>query len=1461
MSQTPTPRFIERMENGDLKDFKKEDVDMITREINMLYSKLRELVIYDATSIQIFLTYLREGNLHHAELFRKRALFELLTIEEDRDYVMLMEEHELEGCECVVQYSEHYYDPEEKEQGPTLLEEKRKPNTEKINVEERMSKPTKRLKDSTEVSTDYFDPEFERRRKMNRKKIMKPIIRSIPPDVSINYQCSVIKEQRLSPEGGDSVKMDIKGDTSSESRNQKIEVNETSDHKNSTFLSSTTDPKRDIRGEVNNLKPSSAGEGKGFEKPLKEIADHLESTRRRGMVDERSSRDKASTNLNSVSNVINETNTNLAKDTTKDEDVLLHEGHSNKTNTRNPLKQNNDVLSEQNANTLQTSQLTPDQDEYIHTKDEENDDKMKQPSDFIDLTNLMGPVISSRTSHSQNDGSTSPEQNESYDVSAMSTISNIQEVDSSGRYFLKALNMDNQKTTTYFRTERADDIMSDDKNDNMVIQQREMNTESPKTSRRPHKTKQDNGDIMTEKDTYETNTLKSAGEREDTTKEITQTRNIEHSSTNLQGNIDFEHLTKPSIQPVGNTQSGDNTFGLDRSAMNSEQSLDVNIDNTHIMNTERDTREVTVTGRTSNPDGVNISVDGLNAAEQEKRTDSSMSIWQENKPNADDPQAKYISFKTRSPKDARESDDNYNNIVNDMNNVESMITSSKQKGAAGSKAKEIDAAESSSEAIVASKDKNYNENVMKVANDQKSERLLYGTNRIDQTHISGIRSDVEKEKFPVNPKTNGHKTLITRRVSVGTLGTLSPIREGEQTKDETDVNVSTESSSQPYTEKKTKTKGKMQNGDDETEEIKVIVNIDNVNRTLDGSKSPSVRNIVKSEYQDSNNKPNDIDDIDRIDDALTASHSWTQNIDSDNLIYASEGENDKVSSDSDGTKPVIDAERCIQHEGTLSDGSASNGLKAIGTGINTNAHELLTDNSMELKESSLSLQLSDERGDSNLLEQEKRTILMKDDTRPDVDKHHEMQAEHKNSSHLATASKDTNELQSNIMDNASETSVALIAQNYVNSVQDDNSKHSKVHVSEEGKVMETKQSKADVSSTTQLAFSERVSRERTFLSQNGGLAQIVKDNTHTENSKRQEVDPGLEQTSRTHKGDSDPFQEGKDPSSSKATENKSDTARTTDDKINAKNVLKRVNEKMIKLDKQQEVELVSLKKKQVSNNVRDATINNSIKKSSTSRTQRNGNRTLAPIQINSNVPAGDERKSQNVHESQELLRRSEEASLLLRQGNPNITDLSDNNRPIKLAERFSELYDNEYTDAFEEIQKMNLGERKITNILLCVVKDAYYLCSERASDERNRLMSLMKNAPAATSKGNRLKADSLLKGIVAQSLKDNAQNLSASIWKEFFDSRYQNLFPEGIDSQNHRLLKYAQRCVEIVWWMCVQDPPIHLSWIEETESREFDKEEYRSYTKSGETVDFCVWPLIHQYKEGPILLKGIAQGK
>ena len=51
-----------------------------------------------------------------------------------------------------------------------------------------------------------------------------------------------------------------------------------------------------------------------------------------------------------------------------------------------------------------------------------------------------------------------------------------------------------------------------------------------------------------------------------------------------------------------------------------------------------------------------------------------------------------------------------------------------------------------------------------------------------------------------------------------------------------------------------------------------------------------------------------------------------------------------------------------------------------------------------------------------------------------------------------------------------------------------------------------------------------------------------------------------------------------------------------------------------------------------------------------------------------------------------LFRLSEKISLNLTENNPNIADLSDINRPTNLVDKFSTLYDDEWTRAFDELQ-------------------------------------------------------------------------------------------------------------------------------------------------------------------------------
>ena len=58
----------------------------------------------------------------------------------------------------------------------------------------------------------------------------------------------------------------------------------------------------------------------------------------------------------------------------------------------------------------------------------------------------------------------------------------------------------------------------------------------------------------------------------------------------------------------------------------------------------------------------------------------------------------------------------------------------------------------------------------------------------------------------------------------------------------------------------------------------------------------------------------------------------------------------------------------------------------------------------------------------------------------------------------------------------------------------------------------------------------------------------------------------------------------------------------------------------------------------------------------------------------------------------------------LTDNNPNITDLSDRNRPTKLAEKFAELYDNQWTDAFDILERIFHSEEGVIGVLLQILQ-------------------------------------------------------------------------------------------------------------------------------------------------------------
>ena len=69
---------------------------------------------------------------------------------------------------------------------------------------------------------------------------------------------------------------------------------------------------------------------------------------------------------------------------------------------------------------------------------------------------------------------------------------------------------------------------------------------------------------------------------------------------------------------------------------------------------------------------------------------------------------------------------------------------------------------------------------------------------------------------------------------------------------------------------------------------------------------------------------------------------------------------------------------------------------------------------------------------------------------------------------------------------------------------------------------------------------------------------------------------------------------------------------------------------------------------------------------------------------------------------------------------------------------------------------------------------------------------------------------------------------------------------------------YIRKCIAICWLMVIQDPPIVL---DNSTQEKFDTSRFKGYMHNGTYTDYVVWPAVNLYNEGPLLSKGVAEGR
>ncbi|KAK3580468.1 hypothetical protein CHS0354_035512 [Potamilus streckersoni] len=224
-------------------------------------------------------------------------------------------------------------------------------------------------------------------------------------------------------------------------------------------------------------------------------------------------------------------------------------------------------------------------------------------------------------------------------------------------------------------------------------------------------------------------------------------------------------------------------------------------------------------------------------------------------------------------------------------------------------------------------------------------------------------------------------------------------------------------------------------------------------------------------------------------------------------------------------------------------------------------------------------------------------------------------------------------------------------------------------------------------------------------------------------------------------------------------------------------------------------------------------------------------------------------------------------SLRQTDSNPNTANPRDTNRPATLLEQFSEIYDNEWSRAFEYLIKDDSNREEIIRRLLNILQEIYAKCQEYT---KKQIEDLTDNISAYLRLYQEAKDQVVLKETEKGLLEHRSRNYDINLDHVTKDvRRHLQVQPDG---RGHDSLEnYIQKCIRICWLMCIKCPQIHLDFgvtpADEGQLDDvndfplyFNTTKFVSYMRAGMYVEYIVWPAVYLHKDGPILKKGVAQG-
>nr|XP_022320435.1 uncharacterized protein LOC111122796 [Crassostrea virginica] len=218
-----------------------------------------------------------------------------------------------------------------------------------------------------------------------------------------------------------------------------------------------------------------------------------------------------------------------------------------------------------------------------------------------------------------------------------------------------------------------------------------------------------------------------------------------------------------------------------------------------------------------------------------------------------------------------------------------------------------------------------------------------------------------------------------------------------------------------------------------------------------------------------------------------------------------------------------------------------------------------------------------------------------------------------------------------------------------------------------------------------------------------------------------------------------------------------------------------------------------------------------------------------------------------------LSRLSQVAGVLMTEDNPNITDLSDVNRPINLGEDLSQIYDDEYTDIFVQLKEREC-ERDIHNDMLSIAERCFRFCDSQEKEQFEKILNVFQFNDVANRQSLPRGVIKHVKELRTLSLKNTEANLEKKFIGHLISETKQSL----LKYDEEIVKKYISKCISFFWKACIQTPPLKFDF-NVPPGTPFDSAVHRKCTVNGPNVAYTVWPVVYLHENGPVLVKGVVQ--